>query len=282
MMTKFAFIIHPIDVGYITRNIKPFKLLPSRLAEGIVSRFPVYKASNITGIKSSLAETEGYFIICPLTSRQMLELPEEYVLKRILEAGKLAEKLGAGIVGLGAMTAVVGDAGITIADNLGIAVTTGNSYTVAMALDGTRKALEYAGIDMTQAKAVVLGATGSIGSVCARILAGEVRALTLVSRTQSRLERLAYQILHETGTAVKLTTDTKKALFDADIVITVTSAVDTIIEPQDLKPGAVVCDVARPRDVSAKVASERPDVLVVEGGVVDVPGDNVHRSNSLL
>lgn len=152
MMTKFAFIIHPIDVGYITRNIKPFKLLPSRLAEGIVSRFPVYKASNITGIKSSLAETEGYFIICPLTSRQMLELPEEYVLKRILEAGKLAEKLGAGIVGLGAMTAVVGDAGITIADNLGIAVTTGNSYTVAMALDGTRKALEYAGIDMTQAK----------------------------------------------------------------------------------------------------------------------------------
>lgn len=275
MMTKFAFIIHPIDLGYITKKIKLFKPLPSRVTEGIVSRFPVYKASNITGIKSPLAETEGYFIVCPLTSRQMLELPEEYVLKRILEAGKLAEKLGAGIVGLGAMTAVVGDAGITIADNLGIAVTTGNSYTVAMALEGTKKALEYAGIDMTQAKAVVLGATGSIGSVCARILAGEVGALALVSRTQSRLERLAYQILHETGNAVKLTTDTKKALCDADIVVTVTSAVDTIIEPQDLKPGAVVCDVARPRDVSVKVASERRDVLVVEGGVVDVPGDNV-------
>ena len=41
-----------------------------------------------------------------------------------------AEKLGAKIVGLGAFTAVVGDAGITVARNLNIPVTTGNSYTV--------------------------------------------------------------------------------------------------------------------------------------------------------
>ncbi|MGB4503533.1 MAG: shikimate dehydrogenase [Syntrophaceticus sp.] len=274
-MTKFAFIIHPIDLGYITKKIKPFKLLPGSLTERIVSHFPVYKASEIKGIKSPFAETEGWFIICPLTSRQMLELPEPYVLRRIIEAGKLAEKLGAEIVGLGAMTAVVGDAGITVAKNLGIAVTTGNSYTVAMALEGTKRAVEYTGVDMAQAKAVVLGATGSIGSVCAKILASEVGDLTLVSRTHSRLERLAHQILHETGTAVRLTTNTKEALRDADIVMAVTSSVDTIIEPQDLKPGAVVCDVARPRDVSVKVASERPDVLVIEGGVVDVPGDNV-------
>lgn len=272
-MTRFAFIIHPIDLGYITRKMKLFKLLPGRLTEGIVSHFPVYKASEIKGIKSPSAETEGWFIICPLTSRQMLELPEHYVLRRIIEAGKLAEKLGAGIVGLGAMSAVVGDAGITVAENLRIAVTTGNSYTVAMALEGTRKAAECVGVNMAQAKVVVLGATGSIGSVCARMLASEVGSLTLVSLIRSHLERLAYQILHETGTAVHLTTNTKEALRSADIVVAVTSSVDTIIEPQDLKPGAVVCDVARPRDVSVKVASERPDVLVIEGGVVEVPGN---------
>ena len=179
---KFAFIIHPIELRYITENIKLFKLLPGRITEKIVSHFPVCKASEIKGIKSPLAETEGWFILCPLTSRLMLELPEQYVLRRIIEAGKLAEKLGAGIVGLGAMSAVVGDAGITVAENLGIAVTTGNSYTVAMALEGTRRAAEYVGIDVSQAETVVLGATGSIGSVCARILAREVGALTLVSR----------------------------------------------------------------------------------------------------
>ena len=56
-------------------------------------------------------------------------------------------------------------------------------------------------------------------------------------------------------------------------MITVTSSADTIIEPEYLKPGAVVCDVARPRDVSKKVAEERDDVLVIEGGLVEVPGD---------
>jgi predicted amino acid dehydrogenase len=49
--------------------------------------------------------------------------------------------------------------------------------------------------------------------------------------------------------------------------------VDAVILPEHLKSGAVVCDVARPRDVSVRVAKERKDVLVIEGGVVAVPGD---------
>ena len=64
----------------------------------------------------------------------MVEMPEAYVLK-IIKAGKVAEKLGAKIVGLGAFTSIVGDAGVTVANNLNIAVTTGNSYTVATALE---------------------------------------------------------------------------------------------------------------------------------------------------
>jgi fatty aldehyde-generating acyl-ACP reductase len=34
----------------------------------------------------------------------------------------------------------------------------------------------------------------------------------------------------------------------------------------------VVCDVARPRDVSAMVSAARDDILVIDGGMVDVPG----------
>ncbi len=51
-----------------------------------------------------------------------------------------------------------------------------------------------------------------------------------------------------------------------------TSAIDEVIFPEHLKPGAVVCDVARPRDVSKLVADRRDDVLVIEGGMVEVPG----------
>ncbi|MFN3492010.1 MAG: shikimate dehydrogenase, partial [Anaerolineales bacterium] len=45
-----------------------------------------------------------------------------------------------------------------------------------------------------------------------------------------------------------------------------------VIHPEYLQPGSVVCDVARPRDVSAMVARVRDDILVIDGGMVDVPG----------
>jgi predicted amino acid dehydrogenase len=45
------------------------------------------------------------------------------------------------------------------------------------------------------------------------------------------------------------------------------------VHPEDLRPGAVVCEVSLPHDVSRRVAAERPDVLVTEGGNIRVPGD---------
>jgi predicted amino acid dehydrogenase len=53
----------------------------------------------------------------------------------------------------------------------------------------------------------------------------------------------------------------------------VTNAVEkNVIQPEHLRPGSVICDVARPRDVSAMVAQARDDILVIDGGMVDVPG----------
>jgi predicted amino acid dehydrogenase len=125
-------------------------------------------------------------------------------------------------------------------------------------------------IPLQEAKAAIVGATGAIGSVCAEILANDVAELALVGRRTPALEavkdRCEAKLAH-----VTISTDLSP-LYDADLILTVTSAVEEIIYPQHLKPGAVVCDVARPRDVSAQVAKLRDDVLVIEGGMVEVPG----------
>lgn len=265
--------VHPITARDFCRKFPFSQNWSDGFIEGIMKYIPPFKVSHIQGIVSPHSASEGWFVGCPLTSRQMVEMPEEYVIRKIIKAGKVAEKLGAKILGLGAFTSVVGDAGITVAKNLNIPVTTGNSYTVATALAGTREAAKLMGLTMERANVVVLGATGSIGSACAQILAREVRYLTLVARNEARLEKLAGQILRSTGLAVKVTANTKATLKAADIVIAVTSAVDTIIEPEDLKSGAIVCDVARPRNVSRRVVEARDDVLVIEGGVVEVPGE---------
>lgn len=272
-VNRFAFMIHPLDVGDVARKFPVARYLPPRLVEGLIKYVPPMKVSEITGVRSEFGSAEGWFVSCPLTARQMLSLPEDYVMEKIISAGRLAERLGAGILGLGAFTSVVGDAGITVARSLNIAVTTGNSYTVATAIQGTIEAARLMGHDLKTSHVAVVGATGSIGQVCSLMMAREVGGLTLVGRNVEKLEELAEKIIFETGLAARVTSDVKGALSRAQIVIAVTSAVDTIIGPEDLMPGAVVCDVSRPRNVSRQVAEQRDDVLVIEGGVVEVPGD---------
>ena len=106
----------------------------------------------------------------------MLELPERTVYRKIIETGRLAEKLGADILGLGAFTSVVGDAGVTIARALDVPVTTGDSFTVSLAVDAIREAARLMEIPLGKATAAVVGATGAIGQVCAGLLADDVGA----------------------------------------------------------------------------------------------------------
>lgn len=272
-MEKFAFIIHPLSIEDMEHVSPIFKYIPHSFLEACLKKKKPFKVSHITGIQSPFAEAEGWFIGCPLTAKQMLELPEEFVMERIIESGRVAQELGAKIVGLGAFTSVVGDAGITIDKNLDIAVTSGNSYTVATAIEGTKEAVKLMGKKLEDCRAVVVGASGSIGSAAVRLLAGEVQHITLVARHMVPLEELAAQIIAEHECTVEVTDKISSALHHADIVITVTSALDFLIAPENLKPGAVVCDVARPRNVSKEVSAKRKDVLVIEGGVINVPGN---------
>lgn len=274
-MEKFAFIIHPIDVRRdVSRKGGIYsiaKYLPEKTVESLIKYKEPIIASHITGIKSITGkEAEGWFIACPLTPRQLVTLPDDFVAKRLTQCGKIAESLGAGIIGLGAFTSVAGDGGVTVSKNLNIAVTTGNSYTVATAVEGAIDAARRMGIEIKASKVAIVGATGSIGRTCAHILSDYCGEMALVGRNIERLEAVAAEI---ESVPVKIHTDVHQGLQDALIVVTVTSAVDAVIQPEDIAVGAVVCDVARPRDVSVRVAKERDDVLVIEGGVVAVPGD---------
>jgi len=272
-LDKFAFMIHPLDLTDVYRKFPIAKRAPDTWVERLLSYLPPLYISEITGIKSDFGRAEGWFVACPLTARQMVTLPESYVLGKIIKTGRYAQKLGAKILGLGAMTSVVGDAGITVAKNLPIPVTTGNSYTVYTAVEGLKKAAEMIGINLSRAEILIMGATGSIGNVCARMLARECRYLTLLARDENKLEKLGRRIYYENGLAVRTTTELKNALKQADIVLAVSSAVDDLIDADNLKPGSIVCDVARPRSISLQVAQRRSDILVLEGGLIELPGD---------
>ncbi len=275
-MEQFAFIIHPISAKDVAKRYPIAKHIPDRLIEWYIKRKDPIVTAHITGIRSRTgAEAEGWFIGCPFTPRQFDSLPIDYVYDKLEKCVKLAEGLGARIIGLGAFTSVVGDGGITLAKRSNIAVTTGNSYTVATAILGSVIAAGRMGIALPEANVAVVGATGSIGATCAEILARDVRSVALVGRSADRLSTVAERVRTGARAKIDIFTDIGAGLKDADIVITVSSAVEAIVKPEHIKRGAVVCDVARPRDVSIAVSKERNDVLVIEGGVVRVPGEMV-------
>ncbi len=129
--------------------------------------------------------------------------------------------------------------------------------------------------DLTQGRVMVIGATGSIGSVCARMIAQAIHDVVLVSIEPERLIDLKRTIQQETpGCRVAVSTRAHGLIGDCDMIVTATSAFgQRILDISQCKPGAIVCDVARPPDINEAEAALRPDVLVIESGEVLIPGD---------
>jgi predicted amino acid dehydrogenase len=274
-MNTFAFIIHPIDPKRDVSRKFPLlgRLLTERQIDFFSTFFPPVYLSEIEGITSSATggQIKGWLIACPYTPRRMLELSDATVYRKIIQTGRMAERLGADILGLGAFTSVVGDAGRTVADALRVPVTTGDSYTVAVAVDSIRAAARLMDIRLPDATVAIVGGTGATGRVCAELLAGEAGRLLLIARDLQKLEAFRERLQPRASGEVVVSTD-MRSLAQAELILTVTSAVHTVIRPEDLQAGSVICDVARPRDVSAMVAAARDDILVIDGGMVDVPG----------
>lgn len=270
----FAFLLHPLRIEDFARKYGFTRRLPPAWVEAGFKYVPPRLVSHVTGIRSPVGATaEGWFIGLALTPRTLLGSPLPFVYRRLIQSGQKAEQLGARIFGLGAFTKIVGDRGQTVADHLRIAVTTGNSYTAATAVEGALLAAARMAIVPANATAAVIGATGAIGAVVSEILARSVAKVLLVARTRETLEQLAARLRWTARGEVEVETDVKRAVREAQIILTVSSATDVLIEPEDLRPGAVVCDVARPRNVSRIVYERRDDVLVIDGGVIEVPGE---------
>jgi fatty aldehyde-generating acyl-ACP reductase len=273
---SFAFVIHPLNPKQDVARKYPLlaKVLPTSLIH-FFSRFwpPVY-LSHVTGARSEATgkEIEGWLVACPFTARQMLQMSPPVVYRKIVQTGRMAERLGARILGLLAFTSVIGDGGVTIAQRLHIPVTTGRSLTVAVTVEALERAARSRGIQPETAVTAVVGATGTIGSACAEWLAPAVAELVLVGRQDARLAQVAARVRAAGARRVRTSTRIED-IGETDLVLSATNTARPVIQPEHLKRGAVVCDVARPSDVSPRVARERDDVRIVEGGVLDVPGE---------
>ena len=275
-MNKFAFIGHPIDLNHLYSLLGIWgvlaKRLPRHMLYNLLLKLPPYKYCGVGNIRSLAGViASGYGVITPLLPQQVAFLPEDTAIKKVIQTVRLAEKLGAKIAVLGGFTSIVGNEGEVVSKKANIAVTSGNTYTACLAIEGIEKAADRMGLNLKGATLAVIGATGDIGSICTKVFSKKVKKINIAARNEKRLNEFADFIRNYGSCYVEVFKRTANAVKNADIILTVTSAVSVLINSEDLKPGAIVCDVAIPANIAKEVVSMRDDVLVFEGGLARPP-----------
>jgi predicted amino acid dehydrogenase/ribosome-associated toxin RatA of RatAB toxin-antitoxin module len=261
-----------VHLGNCLKTLNPNFKMPSREFLGQLFHLtPSFKLYDILNFKSKTGATvNGCFIVATFIP-DMIEKDVWAIFSKVVKACKIAEKYGVGIVTLGGFTSIVAERiGQEIASEVDVPVTTGNSFTAAMAIEGVLKAAKLLDMDISRTKLTIVGGSGDIGSGCARVLVDKVKQLTITGRTKINLNRLKKELAKKRKAQVLATVDNEAAVKDADIVISAASATSSILKIDWFKPGAIICDVGYPKNISYTPTS-RQDILVFSGGLAKPP-----------
>lgn len=188
----------------------------------------------------------------------------------IVEAVEVAVGRGTPVIGLGALTspATRGGASLVPLVPRGVTVTTGNAYTAAVAYRNAMEALSALS-DRSSCRVAVVGCTGSVGVATARLLDRAGLDLILIGRAEQRVHRE----LPDLAPRSRVSAD-RRDVGDADVVLLLTGDPAAQLEPDMMRPGSIVLDLAHPFNIPPVRFGEfrARDVRVTQAGLVDIPG----------
>jgi fatty aldehyde-generating acyl-ACP reductase len=191
-------------------------------------------------------------------------------LARVRGAAGYAIQAGAKIVSLGGFSSILIEGNFDqLPERRATVFTTGNTLTVAFIVQGIRKMCALEGRNLRRSTLLIVGATGDVGSGCARCLAPVVRRVLLHARNVDRLRRLAVE-LEADGVEVEIATDIERFSAEADVVICAASLASSSLLLRRVAPHAIVCDAGYPKNLSPSAVM--PDARIFFGGLGQVTG----------
>lgn len=292
-VNRFAYVIHPPNREFL-KKLKPIEVLAD-VAPGLMGTVekamayvPPFVYSKVSGIKSDAGvEAEGWLIALGETPAQMQARGPEHYTKRLLDAAELAKKLGAQIMGVGTLPKAMKDTGVEVAKHAVLPITTGNSYFASTALWAAAEAVRRLGLvkatkdgKTLRGKTMVIGATGAVGKICSHLLATAFEEVHLVGRNIAKLLALQESIQDEApGVKLHVSTRADTHLSEMDLIVATSSGAKEVLDLMQVKPGCVITDINLPRILSADETAKRPDVLVIRGGEIQLPGDGAEMED---
>jgi fatty aldehyde-generating acyl-ACP reductase len=200
-------------------------------------------------------------------------------ISRVRGAAACAIKAGAKIASLGGFSSILIEGNfdqlpekrdtVFTTGNTHTVFTTGNTLTVGFIVQGIRKMCALEALNLRESTLLIVGATGDVGSGCARCLAPFVRRVLLSARNAERLLRLALD-LQADGVEVEFATDLQQFSTEADVVICAASLPTPSLLLGRIAPDAIICDAGYPKNLSP--TAQMPDAKIFFGGLGQVAG----------
>ena len=189
---------------------------------------------------------------------------------RVRGAAACAIKAGAKIVSLGGFSSILIEGNFDqLPETRDTVFTTGTSLTVGFIVQGVKKMCALEGRNILRSTLLIVGATGDVGSGCARVLAPIVSRVLLNARNIGRLRMLAAE-LEANGAQVEVATDLQQLSVEADLVICAASLASPSLLLARIAPEAIVCDAGYPKNLSPD--AEMRGAKVFFGGLGQITG----------
>ena len=191
-------------------------------------------------------------------------------LTRVRGAAAYAINSGARIVSLGGFSSILIEGNFDhLPERRDSVFTTGNSLTVAFIVQGIQKMCALQGREIRKSTLLIVGATGDVGSGCARCLAPHVKRVLLSARNVERLRRLAAE-LEAGGVKVEIATGHEQFSAQADLVVCAASLASPSLLLGHIAPDAIVCDAGYPKNLAP--CEQAPGIKIFFGGLGQITG----------
>src|SRR3989338_5919104 len=289
-LKKVAFVLHPMNVSEFKEKTffySPFdsliawllNQLSPQIVEKCFQKLPQHNFMCVHNLKSALNfKIDVLGIMCGVFPEEVV-VNKEMALKKVLNAIKYAIRKGAQIIVLKGFTSIACNDEQYLSEivrNNNVVITSGNTLTAALAIEGVLEASQWLEVNPANLTISIVGATGDIGSICAKILAKKFRKIILCSRNIRQDDPLVREISF-LNDKITIENDSSKAIKHAEVVLLATSSFIHLINPVDIKPYSIICDVSLPYNLTDDFTVRRKDIFAFDGGRATTI--NCHSSN---
>ena len=265
---RFGFLVHPLTP--LQRRLLGVRAADVGLIAGrsAVWHGPV-EIAHLRTTTAPAGHVEGWLMALPSLPEALIEQQEDAVRDLAVAVRACADR-GAQVVGLGALTALIGAHGRALEQIAAVPVTSGTALTSWAAVETLRLA-QMQGLRASRTPVALLGLPGPAAMGITRLLVAQGHAVEVVVPAPPRALERQLDALNALGPGSVGVTPCPYAALQSGRLLVAASTTGGRLSYARLPRGAIVVDVAEPVDVLYD-APQRDDVLVLDGELVDLPG----------